>query len=138
VEEERSIVSNLGGLTRAWIAAGWAGVIGIIVLSLIPSPPELIPVEQGDKVEHVLAYATLMFWFAQVYVRQPRRIVAAVLLIALGIGLEYIQGWTGWREFSYADMAADAVGVAVGWLLAPPRTRNLLTFADSLLTRRAS
>lgn len=135
--EERSTGTDPGGLTRAWIAVGWAGVVGVIVLSLIPSPPELIPVEHGDKAEHVLAYGTLMFWFAQIYVRQPSRMVAAVLLVALGIGLEYVQGWTGWREFSHADMAADAVGVALGWLLAPPRTRNMLTLAGSLLSRRA-
>jgi len=119
------------------MAVGWAGVVGVIILSLIPRPPEVIAIEQGDKAEHVLAYGTVMFWFAQIYVRQRGRVVAAALLVALGVGLEYVQGWTGWREFSYADMAADAVGVAVGWLLAPPRTRNLLTLAGSLLSRRA-
>ncbi len=80
----------------------------------------------------------LMFWFAQIYLRLPGRVVAAALLVALGIALEYVQGWTGWREFSYADMTADAVGVGLGWLLAPPRTRNLLTLAGSLLLRRLS
>jgi VanZ family protein len=119
------------------LVVGWGGVAGIIVLSLIPSPPDLIPVEQGDKAEHILAYGMLMFWFAQAYVRQPGRMIAAVLLIALGIALESAQDATGWREFSYADMAADAMGVALGWLLATPRTRNMLTFAGSLLLRRA-
>lgn len=127
-----------GWLRQTWLIVGWGGVAGIIVLSLIPSPPELIPVEQGDKAEHVLAYGILMFWFAQIYLRQPARVIAAALLVALGVGLEYAQGWTGWREFSYADMAADALGVALGWLLAPPRTRNLLTLARSLLLRRTS
>jgi TM2 domain-containing membrane protein YozV len=127
-----------GWIRRAWLIVGWGGVAGIIVLSLIPSPPELIPVEQGDKAEHILAYGMLMFWFAQIYVRQPGRAIAAALLVALGVGLEYVQGWTGWREFSYADMGADALGVALGWLLAPPRTRNMLTLARSLLLRTTS
>jgi VanZ family protein len=131
-------VAAPGSLRRVWLIVGWSGVAGIIVLSLIPNPPELIPVEQGDKAEHLLAYGMLMFWFAQVYVRQPGRMIAAALLVALGIALEYVQGWTGWREFSYADMAADAVGVGLGWLLATPRTRNLLTLANSLPSRRAS
>jgi VanZ family protein len=125
-------------LRHAWLIVGWCGVIGVIVLSLIPNPPDLVPVEQGDKVEHIVAYGMLMFWFAQVYAALRTRAVIAGLLIALGIALEYVQGWTGWREFSYADMTADAAGVALGWLIAAPRTPNLLGFAGSLLARRLS
>ena len=100
---------------------------------------DLIPIEQGDKAEHILAYGMLMFWFAQIYLRLPGRIVAAALLVAPRhraleyAGLDRVAG-----ILPYADMAADAVGVGLGWLLAPPRTRNLLTFAGSLLLRRLS
>jgi VanZ family protein len=130
--------TDRGWIRRAWLIVGWGGVAGIVVLSLMPGPPDLIPVEQGDKVEHVLAYGILMFWFAQIYVQHPGRAIAAALLVALGVGLEYVQGWTDYRDFSYSDMAADALGVGLGWLLAAPRTRNLLTFASSLLLRRSS
>jgi len=127
---------TLARVRLAFLTIGFAGVVVVTVGSLIPSPPDLIPLENGDKGEHFLAYGGLMFWFAQVYVRLPARARVATLLLALGIGLEYVQGWTGWREFSYADMGADAIGVALGWLAAPPRTRNLLTLADALLWRR--
>jgi len=124
-------------LRHAWLGVGWCGVVGVIVLSLIPNPPDLVPVEQGDKIEHIAAYGMLMFWFAQVYAARGTRGLIAGLLVALGVALEYVQGWTGWREFSYADMAADATGVALGWLIAT-RTPNLLRFTDSLLARKLS
>ena len=34
--------------------------------------------------------------------------------LALGVALEFMQGWTDYRTFDVADMAADALGVAVG------------------------
>lgn len=120
----------------AWLTVGWIGVLLVLTGSLIPSPPELIPLENGDKAQHALAYGGLMFWFAQVYVARPVRSRTAALLLALGIAIEYMQGWTGWREFSYADMAANATGVALGWLASPPRTPNLLALAGSLLLNR--
>ena len=50
----------------------------------------------------------------------------AAAFVAMGIALEFIQGWTGYRDFEVADMLADAAGVAAGWALAPPRLPNLL------------
>ena len=117
-------------LRAAWIAVGWVGVAAVTVLSLIPAPPELIPLDHGDKVGHLIAYGCLMFWFAQVYLRSRTRWLITVGLVALGIALEHVQGWTGWREFSYADMAADAIGVILGWAAAPERTPNLLSLAS--------
>ena len=122
------------GVRNAWIAIGWFGVAMVIVLSLIPSPPTL-PVEQGDKFEHVAAYGSLMFWFAQAYLRWNERRWIAAALVALGIGLEYVQGWTGWRDFSYADMAADAIGVALGWLVARGALANFLACATRWFAR---
>lgn len=58
-----------------------------------------------------------MFWFAQLYVRSPVRRAYAAGLIALGIALEFIQAHVG-RDFEVADMAADALGVALGWAAA--------------------
>ena len=57
----------------------------------------------------------------------------AIGFIALGIALEFVQRWTGYRSFEVADMAADAAGVAVGWLIAPPRIPNYLQGMGKLL-----
>lgn len=51
-------------LRALWLGAGWLGVALTIFLSLTPHVPD-IGVEQGDKFEHLLAYGTLMLWFAQ-------------------------------------------------------------------------
>jgi VanZ family protein len=119
---------------RAWLGLGWLGVAGVVVLSLLPSPP-LLPVEHGDKFSHVTMYALLMWWFAQAWLHRERRAFTAVTLLALGVAIEFVQGWTGFRDFSVADMVADALGIALGWLLAPPRTPNVLLRASAYLTR---
>ena len=110
---------------RIWRAIGWFGVALLLYLSLTPRPPE-IPIEQGDKLGHGLAYAVLMFWWAALIEKSNQRRWLAASLLALGIGIEFAQGWTGWRTFDYYDMLADAVGIAVGWLVASPRTPDLL------------
>jgi VanZ family protein len=111
---------------------GWMLVFFVIYLSLTPEPVQ-VPMEQGDKFGHVLAYGALMSWFANLYEVFPRRIQFAVGFIALGVALEFIQGWTGYRSFEFADMAADAAGVAVGWVVAPPRIPNYLRAMGKLV-----
>lgn len=74
--------------------------------------------------QHLLAYGTLMLWFAQVRTDRAERWVTALLLLALGIGLELAQGLTDARSLSILDMAANTAGVALGWLAAPPRLPN--------------
>jgi VanZ family protein len=95
------------------LALGWILVAVVIWLSVTPSPPS-IDVDQGDKLGHLVAYGTLMFWFAQLYVRSAVRLRYALGFIGLGIALEFVQGHIG-RDFEVADMAADAFGVALGW-----------------------
>ncbi len=92
-------------------------IFSIVYLSLTPHPVEL-PGEQGDKYGHVLAYATLMLWYALIYPRQRERIGLAVAFVCMGIGLEFLQRLTHYRTFDVTDMAADALGVGVGWLAA--------------------
>jgi len=124
-------------LRRTWFAVGWVGVATVIYLSLAPSPPKL-DVEHGDKLQHVAAYGSLMLWFAQLTIASNPRFWTAVALIGLGVGLEFAQLALGYRTFSYADMAADAAGVAIGWLLATSPLPNMLTVAERVLARRTT
>jgi VanZ family protein len=117
-----------------WKAAGWLLVLAIIAVSLMPAPPHL-NVEQGDKLGHFAAYGLVTLWFAQPYTALRQRIWLALGMVALGIGLEYAQRATGYRSFEVADMAADALGVAIGWLAAPPRLPNLLSWVKKSLFR---
>ncbi|NBQ40445.1 MAG: VanZ family protein [Alphaproteobacteria bacterium] len=107
-------------------------VFFVIYLSLTPAPIEM-PTEQGDKFGHAIAYAAIMSWFANVYGAPVRRVHFAIGFIALGICLEFVQAWTGYRSFEVPDMAADAAGVVVGLILAPPRIPNYLHGIEKLL-----
>jgi len=121
-------------LRSAWLGLGWLGVAGVVVLSLVPLPP-MAGAEHGDKFGHATTYALLMWWFGQAWMRRDVRARTAAGVLALGVVLEFAQGWTGFRDFSLADMVADALGIALGWLLAPPRTPNLLQRAATYLAR---
>lgn len=114
-------------LQRAWRRIGWFGIVLLLFLSFTPRPPE-IAMEQGDKAGHALAYAVLFYWWAQLLVARWPRLCLAVGLMTIGVVIEFVQGWTGWRSFDYHDMLADTAGVALGWLLAitTPNTYNVL------------
>ncbi|HEY9446526.1 MAG TPA: VanZ family protein [Burkholderiales bacterium] len=118
----------------AWLAIGWLLVMLVIYLSVTPRPPE-IPLDEGDKFGHVLAYATLMVWFGQLYTGS-RRVLALAGIVALGVALEYVQRAIGYRVFDLWDMAADTAGALTGLALCPPRLPNMLVSAESLLRRR--
>ena len=95
-------------------------VAAVVWGSLTPSPPAA----GNDKVGHFVVYGVLMFWFAQLY---ARRLPFAAGFIALGIALEFAQGWLGYRSFELYDMLANGAGVLLGWggalLLRKPRLR---------------
>ena len=101
-------------MRRLWLAIGWALVAAIVFGSVMHSPPSL-GFEQSDKLEHIGSYGLVMFWFCQLYDARRARLAYALGFIALGVALEFVQGWLGYRDFELADMLADAAGVALGW-----------------------
>ena len=105
----------------------------VIYLSLFPGPVFAVP-GFGDKLQHVLAYAVLMLWFANLHLSRIPRLGYAIGFLAMGIALEFIQRWTGYRSFEVADMLADALGIITGWLLSPPRLPSLLLFLERALS----
>jgi hypothetical protein len=113
-------------LRKAWLAVGWLGVGLVVFLSLTPSPPQVDLGAYTDKWEHLTAYALLMWWFCQLQMALPGRVLTGVGLIVLGIALEFAQRAMGIRMFEISDMGAGGLGTALGWLLAPPRTPGAL------------
>jgi VanZ family protein len=89
-------------------------VAAIVWLSLTPSPPR-VDIESGDKLGHLAGYGVLMFWFAQLHLR---RLPYAAGFIAMGIALEFVQAWLGYRTLEVLDMAANTAGVLAGWAIA--------------------
>jgi VanZ family protein len=104
-------------LQRIWVVIGWALIFLVIYLSLAHESPSTLTFENLDKIKHLAAYAMLSFWLCQVYPSRRARLLVIVALLALGVALEYVQGWTGYRTFDVLDMQADGVGVLAGWLL---------------------
>jgi len=102
-------------MRAALLAIGWGGAAAIVWLSLTPAPPKL-DFEHGDKLGHFLAYGVLMFWFCLLYLKTRVRILYAAGFIAMGIGLEFIQGWLVYRTYDPLDMLANTIGVALGWM----------------------
>lgn len=98
-----------------WLTVGWLLVALIVYGSLTPSPTQ-INVPNGDKFEHLFSYGVLMGWFMQLYSRAAH-LRLALLCVALGVGMEYAQLASGYRDFEYMDMVADAGGVFIAWLL---------------------
>src|SRR4030095_12308452 len=92
-------------------------VLFIVWESLTPGPMEL-QVEQGDKLGHMAAYLALMSWFANIYEDTAERVACLVACMALGVGLEFAQRLTATRTFEIADMAAGAIGVINGFVVA--------------------
>ncbi|MCW8826279.1 MAG: VanZ family protein [Gammaproteobacteria bacterium] len=123
-----------------WIYVGWSLVALVIYLSVTSTPPQLdIEFKYLDKLEHLFAYAVLMGWFGQLYHTQKSRIGYLLGFIAMGIGLEIIQGVGGVRYFEYGDIAANSIGAAIGWGMSRGRGADLLKlFEHWVLPRRSS
>jgi VanZ family protein len=118
---------------RAWLAAGWLLVGLIIYLSLTPHPPEPLSFLYGDKLEHAFAYGSVALWFFQIYLPVRSRVIGSVMLVGLGIGLEFVQGWTGYRHFEIGDMMANSVGVSIGFVLAYTSLGRIFILVESKL-----
>ena len=118
-----------------WLIVGMGLVMLVIYLSVAPAP-EVPRVPGGDFVGHLLAYGTLMFWFMQLAANRRSRALIALALIALGIALELAQLYVPGRSFELTDMAANATGVFLGWVVAPPRTPNIAGVLAAVFARR--
>lgn len=114
-----------------WLFIGWFGIALVIFLSLT-SLSFHTGIDYGDKLGHLLAYTLLMGWFVQLYRRWPMILLHALLLILLGITLEFLQQRTG-RTFEVADMLANALGVILGILSTfTPLRKNLQWFEQKV------
>ncbi|CAK4076588.1 unnamed protein product [Aphanomyces euteiches] len=120
-------------LRLIWQVVAWIGVGLLLYLSLTPRPVE-IPVEHGDKYGHTLAYFVLTIWWAQLRINRWHLVGA---FIALGVAIEFAQGWTGYRSFDYYDMVGNTVGVLFGALLAG-LVPNLLHAIDAVFHHKTT
>jgi VanZ family protein len=118
---------------RWWLTIGWLLITAVVTLSVISFAPP-IPVKGGDKYEHLLAYATLMYWWGMLQPRQ--RWMWALVLPVLGIGLEFVQSQMPHRHMDWRDALANSLGVLLALVLLASPFGRLLGWVDRKLSDR--
>ena len=105
------------GLFGVAITLGWClAMLTVTVLALLPIEHLQLPVfDWWDKAQHALAFAVLTGWALLLWPQWAGRVVLGML--AYGAGIELGQWAVGWRFAEWADLAADAVGVLVAWVM---------------------
>lgn len=95
------------------LAAFWVAATGAVVMALLPKPPHVPLDRYGDKVEHMIAFATLAFLAVLAFPRMPRlRIVER--LSFLGALIEVLQSIPALhRDCDIRDWIADTIAVVV-------------------------
>ncbi len=104
------MIALLDGLRRHWLSISAMLLTGITLMSLWPSPPSA---PGGDKLHHALAYGALALPAA---LARPRHAWILVVYLGWSGAIELIQPYVH-RQGEWADLAANATGLALGWLL---------------------
>jgi VanZ family protein len=116
---------------RLWLGIWIFGWILAIALSLIRPPPIGLDLPDSDKLGHLLAYATLSAWAVMLFATRRAWLLAALALVALGIGMEFAQGaLTDYRLRDPRDALANTLGVLLGLGVALTRMQGWLQALD--------
>jgi VanZ family protein len=99
-----------------WLGLGWLIVIAICIGSLLPEPPDL-GFTLNDKLIHFTSYFLLTVWFSGLYSRVRYYMLITVIVVALGVALDAMQGATATRQFDLFDILANSAGAIVGFVL---------------------
>ncbi len=120
-----------------WLGLWWLAIVVLIYLCMIPQPPQLLDMPEGDKVEHFIAYLLLAAGAVQLYAGPRAWTWAALGLLALGVGIEFAQGaWTSTRSADPFDALADALGVVAGMATVATPLRDVLWHLERGVWRR--
>lgn len=124
-------------LRRYWTAAGWVFIALVVCLSLVPKLPQPA-LALNDKLGHLLAYAWLMLWFAQLRASFVARLLLLLGFSLMGLALEFLQGLTQSRHYDVIDMLANASGAALGWLAAHTALGRVLRYFETRSSPRTA
>jgi len=122
-------------LKPLWLFIGLVLIAAVIYLSLTDAFPDPLRIGSDLKPGHVLAYAVLMLYFAQLIADARSGWLIAGLFTVMGICLEYLQGMTGHRTFSYYDMFANFLGVSAGFILSKTPLVNSVEYVDRKIAK---
>ena len=106
--------------SRSWIRAGWRllfvlTVLAVAWLAFTPHPPPRATTG-WDKANHALAFCAMALAALGGWPRAPGWAVPAALL-GYGVLIECVQAVVPGRSAEWADLLADAAGIALGLLL---------------------
>jgi glycopeptide antibiotics resistance protein len=74
-----------------------------------------------------------MLWFANIYPQRSSRFQISIGFFVMGVSLEFLQGMTAYRTFSYSDMLANGMGILIALYLAKTRFATYLLRLDTYL-----
>lgn len=103
-------------LARRWFLAALIALGLVFLLTLLPNLFRSANPNNLDKVAHFLGFMGLMILFGGVLVSQVR-VWLFLFLAACGGIIELLQIPVPGRSAEIADMYADLLGLAVGWLI---------------------
>ena len=119
---------------RLWLRAWFAMMALTLVVCLLPMPTLPLTVVHGDKLEHFIGYALLSAYAGMLFEVVRMRRWAYAVLLALGALIEGLQTFVPWRSGGdLADMAANALGVAIGMIVASTPLRYALLRFERLV-----
>ncbi|MEO8296855.1 MAG: VanZ family protein [Burkholderiales bacterium] len=108
------MTTNLNRPATLWRVALALLVGTVLYLALVPHPPKTTDLG-WDKLNHLAAFTTLTIVAFRAYGQARWR--AAAGLLAFGALIEVLQAVTPSRSSEWADVLADALGIAAGSLL---------------------
>ena len=113
----------------------WAGLwmlaIAVVVIGSLLPAQDLPSVQVNDKIEHFVAYAALSAGAVQLFARRLSWGFVCVLLVLMGIGIEYLQAQMAMgRMLDRNDALANTIGVLIGLATAFTPWRDALLRFD--------
>ncbi len=129
---KRRFGRSLKPFRRPWLWAGlWVLVLSVVVIGSLVPAHDLPDLQVSDKFEHFGAYAVLAAGAVQLFARRLSWGFVCVLLVLMGIGLEYLQALMGLgRMLDRQDALANTIGVLGGLATALTPWRDALLRFD--------
>ena len=123
---------SLKPFRRPWLWAGlWMLAIALVVIGSLLPGKDLPPLPVSDKFEHFAAYALLSAGAVQLFARRLSWAFICLLLVLMGIGLEYLQASMKLgRMLDRNDALANTLGVLIGLATAFTPLRDFLLRFD--------
>jgi VanZ family protein len=75
-----------------------------------------------DKAAHALAYSGFAVLCCLIARNRKELAFLIAFCFLFGIGMEFLQGQTGYREASAEDQLANTIGLFLGWIVMTPFT----------------